>query len=166
MSDIRKFVAERVAEDRAVATDAIDTSGYYSSPSGEWRFIHVDYEGEWPMNPDREYGAESAYSEWALHASRFDPARVLAECDLKDALLAMHITVYEKNREFHEQWNKTHPFKKMSWEPEENQACVGCNATFQEEYTTENIEDCPTLRALAAVYSDHEDYDKNWAVSL
>jgi uncharacterized protein DUF6221 len=44
-------------------------------------------------------------------------------------------------------------------------SCLGCNAGYDEEPATEDIEQCPTLRALAAVWSEHPDYRPEWQVT-
>lgn len=53
-----------------------------------------------------------------------------------------------------EDWNRPGPYP-----------CRGCHADFYEEYLTEDIEQCPTLRALAAVWSEHPDYRPEWQVT-
>lgn len=40
--------------------------------------------------------------------------------------------------------------------------CVGCGFNAVEEYETEDINDCPTLQALALSYADHPDYREEW----
>jgi len=84
---ITDFLLARITEDEEVARGAISPSGYNTSPDGRWEIIEVPYEGEWPRNPDAENVVWSQ-SEWALHASRHDPARVLAECAAKRKIIA------------------------------------------------------------------------------
>lgn len=64
----------------------------------------------------------------ALHDPH-DPARVLAECAAKRAIIAEHAPI---------------------------DVCDAHDANY--ETTT-----CDTLRALAAVYKDHPDYQQEWA---
>ena len=84
--NITEFLLARITEDEEVARGAIDPSGYNTSPDGRWVIVEVPYEGEWPRTPDADDVVWSG-SEWALHASRHDPARVLAECAAKRAII-------------------------------------------------------------------------------
>lgn len=77
------------------------------------------------------------------HIARHDPARVLREVAAKRALLDAHCTDPKYG----------------------GTECLGCHANFQEEYWTQDINKCPTLRAIASVYSDHQDYDPTWSQS-
>jgi len=66
-----------------------------------------------------------------------DPARVLAECEAKRRIVEGH--------------GRTH-------------ACtvLGEPDAWDEQTFWEKSEPCPTLRALAAVYADHEDSRDEW----
>ncbi len=41
-------------------------------------------------------------------------------------------------------------------------ACVGCGASFQEEWQVLDIEDCPARGALASLWIDHPEYQAKW----
>ena len=72
------------------------------------------------------------------------PARVLREVAAKRAILAEHSpTSYPYDDEVGDE------------------SCTGCGLGGDEEYR-ETINTCPTLRALASVYSDHPDYREEW----
>lgn len=47
--------------------------------------------------------------------------------------------------------------------------CVGCgydtNSCGEHEPRTEDINDCPELRDIAAIYADHEDYAPKWSAT-
>jgi len=89
---------------------------------------------EWD-NPSRWANHYAADVEfWDAHT----PYRVLAECAAKRAIIAVHETV------------PTAPGRSDT-------TCAGCGMAFGER-------PCPTLRALAAVYSSHDDYDSGWAL--
>ena len=42
------------------------------------------------------------------------------------------------------------------------QNCIGCGFDSVEEPQSPTLEDCPTLRALAAIWSDHADFLPEW----
>lgn len=75
----------------------------------------------------------------AEHTVRHDPARVLAECQAKRAIVGRH--------------------KLGSWHSGvldvDVVTCETCN-------TADDDWPCPDLRDLAAVYADHPDYDDAW----
>lgn len=75
----------------------------------------------------------------ALHIERHSPARVLCEVTAKSALLSIH-------------------HARDSWGH-----CMGCG-TDSDGSLFMAIDDCPVLRHLAAVHSDHPDYNPAWAV--
>lgn len=139
-----EFLLECIADDEAVAKAAIDPKEFKSSPDGRWLFVDVPYEGEWPINADDEHslwsGADLSDSDWALHATRFDPARILAECAAKRQVI-------EKLRELDD--------------IEDVPGWDHCDLALVQgdEMGLSNA-----LRALAAVYKDHEDYDESWVL--
>jgi hypothetical protein len=51
----------------------------------------------------------------------------------------------------------------VEWPPDPS--CVGCGFNSFEERTTAHIDNCPVLRALAAPFADHPDYDPSWSPS-
>lgn len=91
---------------------------------------------EWTTGYDSRYGV--FYPEVAMST-----ARALSECEAKRRIIKPHVpdTCYDQGDE-----------------------CAECS--FHEMY--EGFNDysepwpCPTLRALAAVYQDHPDYDEAW----
>lgn len=73
------------------------------------------------------------------HVAHFDPARILTECEAKRRIV-----------ELHGHWQ-------VRWEgfpraDREVQYCMHDQA----------VAPCPTLRALAQVYSDHPSFDPTW----
>ena len=141
---IADFLLERIAEDEQVATAA--------SPS-PWQFSGVDSVGggglydqsrvianvlyEQPSYHDgkivRHLLASEADANGA-HISRFDPARVLAECKAKRAIVGNH--------------------------DGERSGTTGDYCSFEDG----RFEiPCPELRQLAAVYASHPDYRPAWA---
>jgi hypothetical protein len=72
------------------------------------------------------------------------PARTLAECDAKRRIVELH------HRVDSEEWRPD------DWPP--SPECAGCGFNAVEEYRTPDVDECPELRILAAVYADHPDY--------
>ncbi|WP_432091049.1 DUF6221 family protein [Streptomyces sp. NRRL F-5630] len=98
--------------------------------------------GPWSADGGAVYGIHPTdgvvdYSESAAHIARHDPARVLAEVEVKRALLELHHEVED---------------------PQEMQDfCAACDVTgTYPEYP------CRTLRLLALPYSSHPGYDESW----
>lgn len=83
--------------------------------------------------------AALAFTEDGRHIARHDPARALREVAAKRAILAEH----------------------RQWVFGGTTGCSTCHAGH--EIGDPPPGPCPTLRALAAVYSDHRDYDPAWA---
>jgi hypothetical protein len=76
--------------------------------------------------------AEEVPTVVAGHIARHDPARVLAECEAKRSVLALHRSG-------------------DAW-------CDYCSHSVVDDR-------CPTIRALAAVFRDHPDFDPAWSVT-
>jgi hypothetical protein len=127
---ITEFLEARIAEDEAVARECEDSgrwSAWRHEEGLEWwvsseNFGHVVTTG-YVGNNDARPNAE--------HMARWDPARVLAECAAKRAILA-----------------ECRP------------------GTLDDLDCSEDDQPAPmwVARALAAVYSDHPDYDKDWTL--
>ena len=89
------------------------------------------------------------------HVARWNPARVLAECGAKRRIIAAHQTYGE----VYDAADMTYPHAAGS--------CVTCGFgdTWEAvEYGSGDDYPCPTLRFLAAPYSDHPDFDEAWRV--
>lgn len=153
---ITEFLLARIAEDEAVAQRVRGTA------FGEWQFVpdpdgrlggYVAPGGAYPSPATaiandwsgRQIGA--GYVSVAEHIARHDPARVLAECEAKQRIVALHRQAEGPNYRGTE-------------------CCARCTADGEypadDDYTDEQNWPCPTLRALAAVYADHEDYREEW----
>lgn len=96
------------------------------------------------------YGWERIYIKSDLdddlsgYLARHDPARVLREVEAKRAILADHQI-------------------KAPYEIERGDEDFGCERCYSDELGVLGFGYCPTLKALAAVWSDHPDYRKEWA---
>lgn len=94
--------------------------------------------GRWTHFQHRVIGhAEEIRSVDGGHIVRHDPARVLREVAAKRRLLANH--------------------------QDDGDGCDGCGLNRLEERMYEVADECPTLRALASVWSDHPEYLSEWA---
>lgn len=80
----------------------------------------------------------------AAHIARHDPARVLREVEAKRAIIAEHSIFVAENED---------PRK-----PRHEVGCERCGYLGNDPTSG-----CKTLRSLAATYSDHPDYRKEWA---
>lgn len=142
--DIVEFLTARLDEDEAAAREA---AVFYDN--------HDAYENgvEWSGHEGVDTNRYQRF--WlvphlgvinhvpsGLHIVRHNPRRVLAEVKAKRRVMERHTAG----------WRKSGP-------------CLGCNYGPQEDEFTEDIEDCPELRDLAAPYADHPDYNPTWAVS-
>lgn len=156
------FLLARIAEDEAVAL---------SAGGGHHHMHSASYEGAWTSPGTRDncdvYGGEcSAYhppdeEEWFPLVDRYDPARVLAECEAKRQIV-----------EWHKSWPvlvETQPqFERAD---ADSPSLVSFKMTqqiawlTQQEYRARFGDDPPTapiLLMLALPYAGHPDYDEAW----
>jgi hypothetical protein len=95
------------------------------------------------------------------------PARVLAECAAKRAIIEAHRPAVEIVEWFDDATGtgtapvcpSCRPKDPTDWNPPMGMAGVRPDG-FVPSYT---LAPCPTLRSLAAVYADHPGYDPAWA---
>jgi hypothetical protein len=139
MTTITEFLLARIAEDEAVALPFRNELG----DTTQWRCDEIGGAVRQVGTP--AFGLPDLLAKFdthleGAHVARWDPARVLAECAAKRAIIGEH----RESRYF------TH------------QGCVVCRTgdgpLLPVEYP------CPTVRALAAVYADHPDYQSDWAL--
>lgn len=105
----------------------------------------------WVQNEGRDSDTISTGGDWAgtllaaeeaAHVVRYDPARVLREVEAKRAMVTLHAPRAEPAPCEH--------FEAMP------PACQECGSAL------DMLGYCDTFRHLAAVYSDHDDYDQAW----
>ena len=123
---ITEFLEARIAEDEAVARRVADGPG---EPGGH---------GMWSV----AIGVSGNDAKFAHVAS--DPARVLAECAAKRAIIGEH---GDMNADF----------------VSENVPSI-CETCHDYDLHDAAYWPCLTLKALAAVYKDHADYQEVWAL--
>jgi len=124
--NIAEFLEARITEDEVAAREAAVSAG-----GAGWSAQQLDHEGL-SVYGDDAAGQIDFDSEETVptlrYLVRFDPARVLAECAAKRAILAA-----QKNQE----------------DNDDDMAWIVASGVL--------------LRSLAAVYSDHPDYQQEWA---
>ena len=135
---ITEFLLARIAEDEDVARVFDDVKPRYYEVSG--------------MEPSPEYVT--------VYVS---PARVLAECAAKRAIIDDHAATDHSYREDVYVGDDVYLTPSLP-------ACRQCTTSTDTARITSSwdvadriIAPCDTVRALAAVYADHPDYDTAWA---
>ena len=119
---LTEFLLARIAEDEAVA----ERGGFHN---GKGTFANDNY-----------------------GCLLVQPSRVLAECEAKRAIIALHEIEVEKV--------SLAPFDQTTGEPVPPEFDVTCNLCG---WVSDNpISGCDTQRALALPYADHEDYRDEW----
>lgn len=134
MPDIVEFLTESLAEDKRYAHAASGLLGV-ASP---WH--------SWSQLKDAMPGMSRANCQ---HIERQSPARVLAEVETKQHVLARHRPATDED---------------LGWSSYVG-ACFGCG-TYGEfaDARTPDISDCPELRNLAAPYAERPGYKPAWRV--
>ena len=185
MTTLTEFLEARLAEDEAAARKAAAVS----SPRWMANNSLLMFLDDSPTPPYAEALActeNYRYDDVWEHTERYDPARVLREVTAKRAILARESTVElpEWKPDCGGDWVLSGPdFFANYWPDNTVTASIGeddgprlsnsgivskesraaCQL-FAEEWIREHLpEQSPVLRALAAVYSDHQDFRKEWA---
>jgi len=141
--------------------DADETAAKAATP-GPWRVNDERYhesilaDGEIPtVISGSHWGGDASVFDNdadARHIARWDPARVLAECQAKRDIIALHEPSYSYG-----------PIYKIDGEYQRVPACAMC-VNFHADMDCENEHyPCPTLRLLAAPYADAPGYRPEWA---
>lgn len=156
MTDIVEFINARLDEDEQIANGAEWPSWGVESRQGKlvidtgagsmgWKFggpsavFHCDDPEDGCLDYQRTAEQEAA------HIIRHDPARVIREVAAKRAILAEHEPDSADSR-------GRHP-------------CRGCGVDNSGGWSVDDINECPTLCAVAIAYSDHPNYDPMWSKS-
>jgi hypothetical protein len=139
-----EFLLARIAEDEAVARAAIGTAAF-SRQTGRWSFENVhDSFGAIPIvfavtDAGAKTQAANMEAAWereerGTHIARWDPARILAECEAKRRIVELHLTA-------------------MTTPPPPDP---------YQEGLVQGWRDTSVLQLLALPYADHPDYDPAW----
>jgi len=138
MPDLTVFLAARLDEEETSAREAADGDSGTWFMGDKWNIYRAEDEAHFDENYQ---GDEHRLVAWgnvkpqSEHIARHDPSRVLREVAAKRAILAEH------------------------QESASGGYCELCYYGYGGGSWP-----CPTVRALASVYSDHPDYDPEWAV--
>ena len=156
MDDLIAFIRARLDEDEHIARQAAwavadhtyapaDVDDQKTEMTGHWvargvlgihKRVTVSDPGWDPKVTD------TVWSQVGDHIARHDPDRAFREVAGKWAILAIHHPTQ-------------HDYRK--------QVCNGCGYTGDlDEPNTDDINECPMLRVVASVYSDHPDYRQEW----
>lgn len=120
-----EFLLARITEDEAVATESFyDGQRWYSEEEAVSDFGRYEADDDRVIDADRKSDAR--------HIARWEPARVLAECAAKRAIIEIH------------------RFDEGGSDP-----CDAHDPDFRSV-------DCDTLLLLAAPYASHEHFEPVW----
>ena len=167
VSDLAGFVAARLDEDVAEAKLAAREGGTWTQVDPVREPGRIESLGDVVVY-DESLGDVVVYDEGspdeyqAAHIARHDPARVLREVDAKRKILAEHPVDADLLA-----WSLG-AAEVVAGRASPLSRCMRCTVPLpdacEDEDQYERVEwPCPTVRALAAVYSDHPDYRQEWA---
>jgi hypothetical protein len=156
MSDIAAFLGARLNEDEATAKATEHEDGPYTlswTRGGGRRLTfdngrHEDYEAVYAGNWERILIARDSVrgGPLATHIALHDPARALREAEVWRKVLGEH-----------------HP---TDWTAYGDRMCSRCVWDMDELADPDAVIwipwPCPTIRAVAAIWSDNPDYDEAW----
>ena len=136
---LTEFLMARIAEDESAARLVTDID------ANEWS---IDVMAPSPdLHPLVTYVTDKYRTQLAqLH----DPTRVLADCDAKRLVMAIHSAYIARGD----------PVYSPDWSS--GDWCVGCSYNNNGEHVTEHIDDCPVLRALALPFATHPEFREEW----
>jgi hypothetical protein len=146
---ITDFLMQRIAEDEAAARAAL---GHLVADPDEtrWHAFQVDYEGigvyPWPDDGDETWRQRTPVTR---QITRWSPARVLAECEAKRRIVEEHAA---------EDARMLLARGEPQWE------CRVCASGDRWEGYFRHDWPCDTIRILAAVYADHDQFREEWRV--
>ena len=152
--DIAGFLKARITEDESLALGAGKESAEWHATVEETADRDSIYHTVAMSNTGSDIaemnsiGDDGMYA--AEHTARWDPARVLAECSAKRAIIELH-----------------HPFNHHG-EHGDYAFCTACQWDHgsDEPRTDMGIAEyghpCQTLRALATIYADHPGFQEAW----
>ena len=161
---ITEFLEARIAEDATLAAEATPGPWVQSTAEAAADTVIFTNGGTWVTNIDncpavgqhQPTPGGSVCPDQAIpngdHIARHDPARVLAECEAKRRIVE------------NERWRPWPPAMECAGHP----GPFMPHGDYGEDYCfaagphQDGLNE--NLRALAAVYADHPDYDQEWAL--
>lgn len=146
MDELVAFLRARIAEDTAVVRALAEPHDWRTGPGDDPEWADASLVCMWPPEHHTPYeqdkhwrGLSTSNPELAAYIARHDPARALAEVEAKRRLLDLYERIRAEN-----------PANRRSfdWEhaPWRDRVAVAAHA----------------VRLIAAVYSDHPNYDEEW----
>jgi hypothetical protein len=145
MPDLTDFLLAQIAEDEAVARACQQQSWVPTiEKSGDWRTGETFDMGriDCVFVDSEDSRGLVATSEHVIHAARHDPARVLAECEVKRRIVAEHPHRFSQGAD-----SGYGCIADDEWE------CLTC----QQQYHW-----CATLKALAQPHANHPQFQPEW----
>lgn len=149
--NITEFLLARIAEDEAVAKAAWGESPWVARERWHTTPFGRNFNTFVVMDGQREVTIVSMGGS-ARHIAHWHPARALAECAAKRAIVGLHGAAHD----YADHYRKPTPLV----------VCVECGPHEDVDWRTggQGNFPCSTIRALAAVYADHPDCDTVWRV--
>ena len=138
---LTEFLLARIAEDESAASALTDID------EDEWS-VDVNNRSS-DLHPLITYVTDKYRPQLAQQR---DPARLLADCDAKRLIVAIH-SPYKPTGD---------PVYSPDWSSDA--WCVGCGYDNNAEHVTAHIDDCLILRALALPFATHPDFRLEWGV--
>jgi len=162
MADLVTFLLNRLADDEGAAKRA-GGRGWTEDEEG----CCVDLGG------DRGESVETHAVIYAPHIARWDPARVLAECAAKRRIIEEHHLSTQRSRDW-QYLELPHGERKYEKFIDE-ETCAVCGWVREVEsqwmekysgtYPVPDLTGCLTLRALAAPFAGHPEFDPAWEMT-
>ena len=162
MTDLVAFLLQRISDDERVAKAASTGDGYLNWDTPSTAIVQLaggDLDGLVHM-PRLA----------SLHVVRWDPARVLAECATKRAIIEEHHISTRRSRDWQNLELADGERKYEKFVDEETCAVCGwvreIESPWMEKYSgaypVPEMAGCLTLRLLAAPFRSHSDFDPAW----
>lgn len=140
------FLLQRIADDEAVARNGFGPTVYGDGVQGDYAALEVAEMGR----------AEGASELGYAHLLRWMPIRVLADCAAKRKIVEAHVLFAPD------------PSQLADEEDGGTFSCEVCDARLgfyrEDQFDYFRSDGCDTLRALASVYADHDEFDPRWAL--
>jgi len=154
--DLVAFLTARLDEDEQIARNA----GAPPTVDGDretWTYDRQGFavratHGRWNVATRRDDLADSREihmtDSYGEHIARHEPARVLREVAAKRAIL------------------EDHRIKPATWREVDDEYPFGCERChFDRDEGVYGFGYCPTLKAMASIWSDHSDYNQEWSAT-
>jgi len=179
MADLVTFLLNRIEEDERVAQEAdpgvwtfsadVEFSGGSGNITSETPSEHFNIAYDY----DREAGYGAVDANNAPHIVAWSPARVLAECAAKRRIIEEHHLSTQRSRDWQ---NLELPHGERKYEKFiDEETCAVCGWVREVEsqwmekysgtYPVPDLTGCLTLRALAAPFAGHPEFDPAWEMT-